>query len=309
MALIFSSSSRRCGNVCKRSKGRRCGKQCLRAVGKLTAFPSGRKYLFSIGGAAVFHISIVLFWNIGSPSCYEQSIDGQGNIPGRHQQSPDQDETADHSANNKVQQKQRKGGSQRAARHDPGKHPWDAKRQTAKDEQPYIVGDSIFCADGFENAVQQSRHRHGQHALFEKLFDYFGFRHSQHLHSWFHYISRITMRPGVLQRLSKAPNPRYSKSLLRCRCCSCSFGLSSRASTFWRRVSYSFSSRCIFRSSVCRAALRAESPSSSAFTLSEEGSLVSPAFLISLAAASNKIISLSKPRRNFSLSFDALYRS
>ena len=84
MALIFSSSSRRCGNVCKRSKGRRCGKQCLRAVGKLTAFPSGRKYLFSIGGAAVFHISIVLFWNIGSPSCYEQSIDGQGNIPGRY---------------------------------------------------------------------------------------------------------------------------------------------------------------------------------------------------------------------------------
>ena len=111
------------------------------------------------------------------------------------------DRTADHSANNKVQQKQRKGGSQRAARHDPGKHPWDAKRQAAKDEQPYIVGDSIFCAGGFENAVQQSRHRHGQHALLEKLFDYFGFRHSQHLHSWFHYISRITMRPGVLQRL------------------------------------------------------------------------------------------------------------
>ena len=59
MALIFSSSSRRCGNVCKRSKGRSCGKQCLRAVGKPAAFPSGREYLFSIGGAAVFHISIV----------------------------------------------------------------------------------------------------------------------------------------------------------------------------------------------------------------------------------------------------------
>lgn len=201
MALIFSSSSRRCGNVCKRSKGRSCGKQCLRAVGKLTAFPSGREYLFSIGEAAVFHISIVLFWNIGSSSCYEQSIDGQGNIPGSHQQPPNQDETANHSANNKVQQKQRKGGSQRAAGHDPGKHPWDAKRQAAKDEQPYIVGDSIFCAGGFENAVQQSRHRHGQHALFKKLFDYFGFRHGQHLHSWFHYISRITMRPGILQRL------------------------------------------------------------------------------------------------------------
>ena len=32
---------------------------------------------------------------------------------------------------------------------------------------------------------------------------------------------------------------------------------------------------------------------------------MSPAFLISLAAASNKMISHSKPRRNFSLSFDA----
>ena len=47
------------GNVCKRSEGRSCGKRCLRAVGKLAAFPSGREYLFSIGGAAVFHISIV----------------------------------------------------------------------------------------------------------------------------------------------------------------------------------------------------------------------------------------------------------
>ena len=190
--------------MCKRPEGRSCGKRCLRAVGKRAAFPAGREYLFSIGRAAVFHISIVLFWNIGSSSCCNQSIDGQGNIPGSHQQPPDQDKTADHSTNNKVQQEQRKSGSQRAARHDPGKHPRDAKRQAAKDEQPYIVGDSIFCADGFENAVQQSRHRHGQHALFEKLFDYFGFRHSQHLHSWFHYISRITMRPGVLQRLVKS---------------------------------------------------------------------------------------------------------
>ena len=51
--------SRRCGNVRKRSEGRSCGKRCLRSVGKLAAFPSGREYLFSIGGAAVFHISIV----------------------------------------------------------------------------------------------------------------------------------------------------------------------------------------------------------------------------------------------------------
>lgn len=169
--------------MCKRPEGRSYGKRCLRAVGKLATFPSDREYLFSIGGAAVFHISIVLFWDIGSSSCCKQSIDGQRDIPGSYQQPPDQDETADHSTNNKVQQKQRKGGPQRATRHDPGKHPWDAKRQAAKDEQPYIIGDSIFCAGGFENAVQQSRHRRGQHALFEKLFDYFGFCHGQHLHS------------------------------------------------------------------------------------------------------------------------------
>lgn len=52
-------SSRRCGNVCQRLIRRSCGKRCLRAVGKLAAFPSGREYLFSIGVAAVFHISIV----------------------------------------------------------------------------------------------------------------------------------------------------------------------------------------------------------------------------------------------------------
>lgn len=52
--------SRRCGNVCKRPRLRSCGKRCLRAAGKPAAFPSGREYLFSTGGAAVFHISIVL---------------------------------------------------------------------------------------------------------------------------------------------------------------------------------------------------------------------------------------------------------
>lgn len=36
-------SSRRCGNVRKRSEGRSCGKRCLRAVGKLAAFPSAER--------------------------------------------------------------------------------------------------------------------------------------------------------------------------------------------------------------------------------------------------------------------------
>ena len=78
-----------------------------------------------------------------------------------------------------------------------------------------------------------------------------------------------------------------------------------RVSTFWRRTSYSFSSRRIFRSSACRPVLRVVSSFSFAFSFLAEGSLASPAFLISLAAASYKMISLSKPRRNFSLSFDA----
>ena len=43
----------------KRPCLRSCGKRCLRAVGKPAAFPSSRECLFSIGGAAVFHISIV----------------------------------------------------------------------------------------------------------------------------------------------------------------------------------------------------------------------------------------------------------
>ena len=50
--------SRRCRNVRKQSRLRSCGKRCLRAVGKSAAFPSGRECLFSISGAAVFHISI-----------------------------------------------------------------------------------------------------------------------------------------------------------------------------------------------------------------------------------------------------------
>ena len=71
MALIFSSSSRRCGNVRKRSEVRSCGKRCLRAVGKLAAFPSGREYLFSIGGAAVFREYL---FSIGGAAVFHISI-------------------------------------------------------------------------------------------------------------------------------------------------------------------------------------------------------------------------------------------
>ena len=93
-------SSRRCGNVCKRPCLRSCGKRCLRAVGKPVAFPSGREYLFSIGGAAVFHISIVRL-------SHDQAVDGKGDIPRRHQQTPYQDEATDEAADDEVQREQR----------------------------------------------------------------------------------------------------------------------------------------------------------------------------------------------------------
>ena len=70
MALIFSSSSRRCGNVRKRSCLRNCGKRCLRAVGKPAAFPLGLEYPFSTSEAAVFHISMAQYgMQVPLPHC------------------------------------------------------------------------------------------------------------------------------------------------------------------------------------------------------------------------------------------------
>ena len=80
----------------KRSRLRSCGKRCLRAVGKPEAFPSGRECLFSIGGEAVFHISMVQL-------SHDQAIDGKGHIPCRHQQTPHQDEAADEAADHEIQ--------------------------------------------------------------------------------------------------------------------------------------------------------------------------------------------------------------
>ena len=94
-------------------------------------------------------------------------------------QLPDQDEAPNRPADNKAQEEQRRGSSHGTTRHDPGKHPWDAKRQAAEDEQPYIIGYAVFGAGGFENTVQQGHYCHGQHALFEKSLNDLGFRHSR----------------------------------------------------------------------------------------------------------------------------------
>ena len=93
-------SSRRCGNVRKRSCLRSCGKRCLWAVGKPAAFPSGREYLFSVGGAAVFHISIVRL-------SHNQAVDGEGHISHCHQQTTHQDKAPEEAADDKVQHEQR----------------------------------------------------------------------------------------------------------------------------------------------------------------------------------------------------------
>ena len=119
----------------------------MRAVGKPAAFPSGRECLFSIGGAAVFHISIVRL-------PHNQAVDGEGHIPRRHQQAPHQDETPDESADDEVQREQRGAAAQgAAARHDPDAHPMDAEGQAAEYPEPYIVQLAALHAGGFENAV------------------------------------------------------------------------------------------------------------------------------------------------------------
>jgi len=105
----------------------------LRVVGKPAAFPSGREYLFSIGGAAVFHISIVLL-------SHDQAVDGEGHIPRRHQQAPYQDEAPDEAADDEVQHEQRGTAAQgAAARHDPDAHPMDAEGQAAEYPLPVLL--------------------------------------------------------------------------------------------------------------------------------------------------------------------------
>ena len=143
----------------------------MRAVGKPAAFPSGRECLFSISGAAVFHISIVQL-------SLNQAVDGEGHIPRRHQQAPHQDEAPDEAADDEVQREQRGAAAQgAAARHDPDAHPMDAKGQAAEYPEPEKIQLSIPDTGGFENAVQQPGDGDGQNCLLEKFLDGLGSRH------------------------------------------------------------------------------------------------------------------------------------
>ena len=64
---------------------------------------------FSIGKAAVFHISmarILLLREEGIPVCRQQAVQRQRHIPRRHQQPPDKDAAADKAGKDEVQKEQ-----------------------------------------------------------------------------------------------------------------------------------------------------------------------------------------------------------
>ena len=95
-----------------------------------------------------------------------------------YDQPPCQNETTDHTTDNKVQCKQGDPSTQgAAARHDPEAHPMEAKRQPAEYPEPYIVKLSVLHAGGFKDTIQDQRHGHGQYAFEEKCFDCFASCH------------------------------------------------------------------------------------------------------------------------------------
>ena len=129
---------------------------------------------FSIGKAAVFHISMVrvlLLREEGIPVCRQQAVRRDRDVPRGHQQPPGQHEAADEAGQNEVQGKQGDPRSQRAAaRYDPEPQPPDPKRQPAEDPEPEIIQLPVLYAGGAEDAVQQRGRRRRQDGLAEKVF-------------------------------------------------------------------------------------------------------------------------------------------
>lgn len=104
---------------------------------------------FPSAQAAVFHISMAQF---SSPN--DQTVCGQRHIAHGHDQTPGQDETSDHAAQNEVEGKQSQAAAEGpAARYDPEAHPMEAEGQDAEYPEPYIVQLAALHAGGFENAV------------------------------------------------------------------------------------------------------------------------------------------------------------
>ena len=106
-----SRRSRRCGNVRKLPELQGCGKAVCRPVGKGLSFSIGMS-----GSFPHFHDA--------RRSTNDQPVYRQRHIPHRHDQPPDQNETTDYAADNKVQCKQGDPSTQgTTARHDPEAHP------------------------------------------------------------------------------------------------------------------------------------------------------------------------------------------
>ena len=150
------------------------------AVGKLFAdlwekaclFPSGCEWLFHrmSGSFPYFHDA--------RKSSNDQPVHRQRHIPHRHNQPPCQNETTNHTADNKVQCKRGNPSTQGATtRYDPEAHPMESKRQPAEYPEPYIVKLSVLHAGGFEDTIQDQRHDYGQYAFEEKCFDCFASCH------------------------------------------------------------------------------------------------------------------------------------
>jgi len=113
--------------VCKLACMRRCGKPVCRLWERACPFPWAVNG-FSIGKAAVFHISMTQ--NLLS---HDQVVCGERHIAHGHQKPPCQNEIADHATNDEIQCEQRnpvpKGAT---AWYEPEAHPMEAEGQAAE---------------------------------------------------------------------------------------------------------------------------------------------------------------------------------
>ena len=149
------------------------GESCLQTCGKRLVFFHQIVNGFSIGTSGSFP-----YFHDARKSSNDQPVHRQRHIPHCHDQPPCQNETTDHTTDNKVQCKQGDPSTQgAAARHDPEAHPMEAKRQPAEYPEPYIVKLSVLHAGRFEDTIQNQRHDHGQYTFEEKCFDCFASCH------------------------------------------------------------------------------------------------------------------------------------
>lgn len=82
-----------------------------------------------------------------------QPVGSQWHIPHCYNQSPYQNEAADHAAQNKAEREYGDSAAKGAsAGHNPKAHPMDAEGQTAENPEPYIVKGTVPHAGGLEDA-------------------------------------------------------------------------------------------------------------------------------------------------------------